>query len=160
MKPMNLFLMAVLCLPVATAFAESTWDRPTPALEKPVEMTVHRSPTCGCCGKWIEHMEKQGFVVKDIKEGDMDAIKRRVGLPEALESCHTAEVGGYVIEGHVPAADVKKILRTRPKLLGLSAPGMPAGSPGMEMGGKKDRFAVIAFDKQGNADKFSEYSDY
>ncbi len=105
-------------------------------------------------------MKQQGFVIKDIKTDDMDAIKRRAGVPEVLQSCHTAEVDGYIIEGHVPAADVKKALTTRSKLLGLSVPGMPAGTPGMEMGGKKDRFAVIAFDKQGNADKFSEYGDH
>ena len=156
MNLMMVLTMTFLFLPFS-AFAETAWDKPSPEPGRRVEMTVHRSPTCGCCGKWIEHMQQQGFVIKDVKTADMEAIKRRVGVPKALESCHTAEVEGYIIEGHVPAADVKKALTTHSKLLGLSAPGMPAGSPGMEMGGKKDRFAVIAFDKQGNAEKFSDY---
>lgn len=137
--------------------AESVWDKPTPALDKPTEITVYRSPTCGCCGKWIDHMRKHGFVIKDIKTDDMDAIKRKLGVPKDLESCHTAVVEGYVIEGHVPAGDVKKLLQTKAAIAGLAAPGMPAGSPGMEMGARMDRFAVIAYDKSGKTEKFSEY---
>ena len=137
---------------------ESLWDKPTPPLDKPTEMTVYRSPTCGCCGKWIEHMKKHGFLIKDVQTEDMEAVKRRLGVPKELASCHTAVVEGYVIEGHVPAGDVKKLLKAKPAVAGLSAPGMPAGSPGMEMGGGKGRFSVIAFDKQGKTSKFSEYS--
>jgi len=141
------------------AFAqESVWDKPTPPLDKPAEMTVYRSPTCGCCGKWIEHMKKHGFVIKDIQTADMDAVKRRLGVPKELESCHTAVVDGYVIEGHVPAGDVKKMLQTKAVVAGLAAPGMPSGSPGMEMGGRKDSFSVIAFDKNGKTQTFNQYS--
>lgn len=152
-----LLALSTFAAPLA---AESVWDKGTISLGRTVGITVHRSPTCGCCGKWIEHMQKQGFLVKDVKTTEMDAVKRRAGVPEALASCHTAEVDGYVIEGHVPAADVKTVLSTRAKISGLTAPGMPSGSPGMEMGGRKEKFAVIAFDKQGNAEKFSEYDRY
>lgn len=154
-------ILGLLTALAQTACAESSvWDKPTPALGKPTEMTVYRSPTCGCCEKWIAHMERQGFVIKDVPTEDMDAVKQRQGVPKALQSCHTAVVGGYVVEGHVPAGDVKKLLKTKPQAAGLAAPGMPAGSPGMEMGGGKANFQVILFDQQGNADTFNEYSNH
>jgi hypothetical protein len=124
---------------------------------KPAEMTVYRSPSCGCCGKWIDHMQKNGFVIKDIKTEDMDSVKRKLGVPKQLESCHTALIGGMAVEGHVPAEDVKLALSEENRKAGLAAPGMPMGSPGMEMGGKKDAFAVIAFDKDGAPSRFSEH---
>ena len=144
-----------------TACAESSvWDKPTPALAKPTEMTVYRSPTCGCCKKWIGHMEKQGFIIKDVPSDDMESVKQKLGISAPLQSCHTAVVEGYVVEGHVPAGDVKKLLKTKPQASGLAAPGMPTGSPGMEVGGLKGNFSIILFDKQGNAEKFNEYSNH
>src|SRR5512139_3104358 len=110
MKYLSITLLLAAMTQVAIA-QESNWDKPTPALAKPAEMTVYRSPSCGCCGKWIEHMKKQGFLIRDIKTENMDAIKRQMGVPQELESCHTALVDGYVIEGHVPAGDVKKALQ-------------------------------------------------
>lgn len=121
------------------------------------EITVYRSPTCGCCGKWIEHVKQNHFNVTDIVSDDMQAIKRKYGVPEQLASCHTAIVDGYVIEGHVPAADIEKLLQTKPKLVGIAAPGMPMGSPGMEMGGKADDFDVISFDGAGHYQVFVEH---
>ncbi|WP_045223349.1 DUF411 domain-containing protein [Methyloterricola oryzae] len=155
----KIFLLGLLFVSLQ-ASAGSAWEESGVPLAKPVEVTVHRSPSCGCCGKWIEHMRNSGFVIKDIKESDMDAVKRRAGVPKVLESCHTAELGGYVVEGHVPAKDIKKMLNEKAAFLGLAAPGMPAGSPGMEMGGHKDDFSVIAFDKQGNADIYVEHKGY
>ncbi|MEW6036917.1 MAG: DUF411 domain-containing protein [Pseudomonadota bacterium] len=111
----------------------------------PVEATVYRSPSCGCCKKWVEHIQANGFVVKDIVKDDMAAIKRELGVPENLASCHTAVIGGYRIEGHVPAADIRKLLDAKAPLLGLSVPGMPAGTPGMEAGGRKDAYSVVGF---------------
>lgn len=151
----NLLLLSAFAQ--ATVADESILDQTTPALDKPAEMTVYRSPTCGCCGKWIDHMKKQGFVIKDIKSEDMAAIKRKLGIPKELESCHTALVEGLLVEGHVPSVDVKKAMQTKAKAAGLSAPGMPAGSPGMEMGGREDKFSVIAFDKNGKTEKFNDY---
>jgi hypothetical protein len=124
----------------------------------PVEMTVYRSPTCSCCGKWLEHMKQDGFVVKDIQTEDMDGIKRQHGVPDNLKSCHTALVGGYVVEGHVPAGDIRALLEKKPAVAGISVPGMPAGTPGMEMGGRKDPYAVVQFDKTGQSTVFHDYS--
>lgn len=140
--------------------ADSAWDKPTPALAGPLDITVYRSPSCGCCGQWLEHMTKQGFHVIDMPTEDMDAIKRKFGVSPKLASCHTAFINGYVIEGHVPAGDVKKLLTDKPAVAGLTVPGMVSGSPGMEMGGKKAPFSVLSFDKDGNAAPFSEYADY
>lgn len=121
------------------------------------EMTVYRSPTCGCCGKWIEHVKQNHFAIKDIVSDDMQAIKKKYGVPENLASCHTAIVDGYVIEGHVPAADIEKLLQTKPKVIGISAPGMPMGSPGMEMGGRADDYDVVSFDSAGSVQVFSAH---
>jgi len=122
------------------------------------EVTVYRSPTCGCCGKWMEHASQNHFVIKDIVSDDMQAIKKKYGVPEKLASCHTAIVDGYVIEGHVPAADIEKLLKIKPKVVGIAAPGMPMGSPGMEMGGKQDDYDVVSFDSTGNYQIFSEHT--
>ena len=122
------------------------------------EMTVYRSPTCGCCGKWLEHMKQNGFKVKDVLTEDMDSIKRQQGVPDNLKSCHTAVVGGYRVEGHVPASDVRDLLEKKPAVSGISVPGMPVGTPGMEMGGRKDPYAVVQFDKSGEPAVFHDYS--
>ena len=161
MKYSRLCLPFLLWISQFAAAEPSTWDRPTAPLAKPKEMTVYRSPTCGCCEKWLSHVEKHGFAVKDMPTDDMAAIKAKLGVPEYLSSCHTAVVDGYVVEGHVPAGDIKKLLaEKKTTAAGLTVPGMPAGTPGMEMGGKKDKFAVIVFDRQGNADKFHDYEKY
>jgi hypothetical protein len=96
------------------------------------EVTVHKSPSCGCCGKWAEHLRQHGFAVALRSTEDLDPVKLKYGVPANLASCHTALVGGYVIEGHVPAADIRRLLDQRPAVSGLTVPGMPAGSPGME----------------------------
>ena len=121
------------------------------------EMTVYRSPTCSCCGKWIEHAKQNHFKINDIVSDDMSAIKQKYGVPEKLASCHTAVVDGYVIEGHVPAADIEKLLQTKPDVVGIAAPGMPMGSPGMEMGSRQDDYDVMSFDKAGNSQVFSAH---
>lgn len=112
-------------------------------------VTVYKSPACGCCGEWVKHMQANGFRVETHDIADVTPIKRRSGVPESLASCHTALVGGYALEGHVPAADVWRLLRERPALKGLAVPGMVAGSPGMEQGAPQ-RYATIAFDERGS----------
>lgn len=97
-------------------------------------VTVYKSPTCGCCGDWVTHMRDNGFKVETHDLTDLAPIRRKWGVPDELTSCHTAQVGGYTIEGHVPAADIKRLLRERPKARGLAVPGMVPGSPGMEQG--------------------------
>lgn len=124
--------------------------QPHATAAKPI-MQVYKSPTCGCCAKWIEHVQAAGFDVRvtDLDETKLDAQKAKLGVAPKLQSCHTATVNGYVIEGHVPAADIQRMLKDKPAIAGLAAPGMPRGSPGMEMGGMKDKYDVVAFDKAG-----------
>ena len=124
---------------------------------KPVDIVVYRSPTCECCGKWLEHLKKNNFNVKDIVTEDVQAIKNKYGVPKALTSCHTAIVDGYVIEGHVPANDIMKLLKTKPKIVGIAVPGMPSGTPGMEMGDRKDSYKVMSFDKENHYEIFNSY---
>jgi hypothetical protein len=108
-------------------------------------VTVHRDPNCGCCSKWAEHLRDAGFVVKVEETSDLEAVRARLGVPRALASCHTAEVAGYLIEGHVPAVAVRRLLTERPVAKGLAVPGMPAGSPGMEGDGEADPYTVVLF---------------
>ena len=113
-----------------------------------VPITVYKTPSCGCCKKWVQHLEANGFAVTVHDMDNLDEVKRTMGVPDALQSCHTGLVGRYVIEGHVPADLVHKLLAEKPSILGLAVPGMPSGSPGME-GARKDRYNVIAFDRGG-----------
>ena len=124
----------------------------------PAALTVYKDPSCGCCKKWVEHLTANGFrpIVKD--RSDMTALKDSLGVPTVLRSCHTAVAGKYVIEGHVPAADLKRLLSKAPKgVLGLAVPNMPAGSPGMEMSGRGDRYDVLAFSADGKAHVFATH---
>lgn len=121
-------------------------------------ITVYKDPSCGCCTKWVAHLTANGYtpIVKD--RTDMPALKDSLGVPGKLRACHTAVVGKYVIEGHVPAGDVKRLYATAPKgVLGLAVPEMPAGSPGMEMGGRSDRYDVLAFGADGTTHIFSTH---
>lgn len=117
---------------------------------------VYKSPTCGCCDKWIEHLERNGFDVKATEVRDVTPIKQSNGLPPQLASCHTAFVGGYLIEGHVPAADVRRLLETKPPVAGLAVPKMPIGSPGME-GPNPEPYEVLSFDSTGKTEVFSTH---
>lgn len=111
---------------------------------------VVKDPTCGCCMQWVAHLEKAGFRTTVSDSADLDAVKDAKRVPKAVRSCHTATVGGYVLEGHVPAADVKRLLAGRPAVLGLAVPGMPIGSPGMEVSsGRVVPYDVLSFDAQG-----------
>jgi len=114
------------------------------------KMTVTKDPSCGCCGAWVEHVRKAGFPVEVIESAEVNRLKVRLGVPQALASCHTAEIGGYVIEGHVPADAIKRLLTEKPRAKGLAVPGMPVGSPGMEVEGvEDDHFDVVLFGPAG-----------
>jgi hypothetical protein len=117
----------------------------------PIRLTVYKSPTCGCCRQWVTHAQSvlSSYDIKTHDLEDLTEIKTRLGIPEPLQSCHTAITGPYVFEGHVPADLIKQFLAERPKALGLAVPGMPVGSPGMEMGPRKDPYDVLLFDKAG-----------
>ena len=123
------------------------------AVEGP-EILVYKSPTCGCCRKWVDHMTESGFrpTVRDLPE--LSAIKRDLGVPIALQTCHTAMVEGNVLEGHVPADLVLKLLKEKPRAVGLAVPGMPMGSPGME-GSTRDRYDVLLFRRDGSSEVFA-----
>ena len=142
---MRIFLIALLFLLPINAFANQL-----------PKATVWKSPYCGCCGKWIDHMKAAGFQVETRNVEQMQSIKRQAGIPEKLESCHTAVIGGYLIEGHVPAADIKRLLAEKRKTRGLAVPGMPSGSPGME-NGEHDPYEVVTFDKKGTTSVFSKH---
>jgi hypothetical protein len=119
-------------------------------------IAVHKSPTCGCCGAWVEHVRASGYPTTTHDQEDLTPIKRKLGVPRALQSCHTAVVEGYVIEGHVPADLIDRLLRERPSVVGLTVPGMPVGSPGMEAPGQAaERYQVMAFDQKGRSTVFA-----
>lgn len=120
------------------------------------EVTVYKTPSCGCCSLWAEHLAEAGFRVRVEERVELIPVKREHGVPLDLASCHTAVVDGYVLEGHVPAADVTRLLSERPDVEGLAVPGMPMGSPGME-GPRKDDYEVIAFDADGNREVFARH---
>lgn len=127
------------------------------AQEKPT-MTVYKTATCGCCGKWIEYMRTNGFEVKTVDMPEVTSVKQSYGVRPEAASCHTALVGGYVVEGHVPASAVKKLLKEKPKITGIAVPGMPVGSPGMEVpSGEVEAYNVVAFDKSGTMTVFEKH---
>ena len=117
---------------------------------------VYRTPTCGCCLGWVRHLQANGFVVEVVNLEDLGPIKARLGVPADLEACHSAEIGGYVIEGHVPAAAIRTLLALRPGFVGIAVPGMPVGSPGME-GPDPERYDVIAFARDGGRSMFMRF---
>ncbi|MDI6528148.1 DUF411 domain-containing protein [Pseudomonas otitidis] len=141
---MRLYLLPLL---VAPLFAQAA---------DPVTLDVYRDPNCGCCKAWISHLRDNGLQVNDHVENDMAAVKERLGVPHRLGSCHTAVIDGKFVEGHVPARDVLR-LRERADLIGAAVPGMPIGSPGMEMGDRQDAYQVVGLDSQGRESVLAEY---
>ena len=149
--------IATVFLVLGLIFFNSAIKAETIETGKPVDIVVYRSPTCECCGKWIEHLQKNNFNVKEIVTDDVQTIKDKYGVPKAMASCHTAIVEGYVIEGHVPVNDIMKLLKNKPKIVGIAVPGMPSGTPGMEMGDRKDAYNVMSFDKENHYEVFDSY---
>lgn len=137
---------------VETASAPGVETANAPAVEtfKPIAIKVYKTPQCGCCKAWVDHLSKNGFQVETMDMPDLTLVKQKYGVTPALEACHTAVVGNYVVEGHVPADVIKRLLRERPAVLGIAVPGMPAGSPGME-GAMKERYDVLTFDRAGRS---------
>jgi hypothetical protein len=145
--------VAFIALALTTAAARIS---PSDSAEKKPTITVYKDPSCGCCKKWIEHLVKHGYRVDAKDTPNMTEIKRTLGVPDALTACHTAVVNGYLIEGHVPAADIDRLLEQKPRIAGLAVPGMPAGSPGMEGMGTQ-RYQVLTFDKGGKTKVFASH---
>lgn len=135
-----------LVIGAAQAAAALALWRPSIAAETLPKIIVTRDPNCGCCGNWVAHVRAAGLTVEVVEVPDVAPLKARLGVPDALASCHTAEIGGYVVEGHVPAAAIKRLLAERPPVTGLAVAGMPVGSPGMEVPGQLPQdYEVIAF---------------
>lgn len=116
---------------------------------KPIAIKVYKTPSCGCCKGWVQHLRDNGFQVETMDMPDLSAVKQKYGVKPALQACHTAVVNGYVVEGHVPADVILKLLKEHPAVAGVAVPGMPSGSPGME-GGPKERYDVLTFDRAGH----------
>lgn len=151
MVPTRLSRRAAL-LGAAGGLAAAWTPAPTRAL------TVHRTPTCGCCASWVAHMRAAGFTARVVEHQDLAPVRARLGVPDALAACHTGEIGGYAIEGHVPAADVVRLLDLRPNAVGLSVPGMPLGSPGMEVPGRAaEPFETLLIGRDGRARVFARH---
>ena len=143
-------LQAALLLPFAALAAPTQKQR----------IEVWKSPYCGCCKDWITHLENEGFAVIAHEVDDLDAARKRLGMPARYASCHTARVGGYLLEGHVPAREIRRLLAEKPKAIGLAVPGMPVGSPGMDgpaYGGRRDPYDVLLVQGERNARVFAAY---
>jgi hypothetical protein len=137
------FLGTTLALATSPWTAGSAWAAPA--------MIVHRDASCSCCESWVGHIRAAGLDATVVVESDMSALKTRLGVPDTLVSCHTAEIGGYLIEGHVPASVILRLLNEKPVARGLSAPGMPAGAPGMASGGTPETYDIILFGRSGTS---------
>lgn len=144
-------LAAGLGLSLAAQSASSPGAKP--------KVNVYKSPTCGCCSLWVEHLKTNGFEVEaqNVSDTQLNAIAMQGGVTDDLRSCHTAKVGNYTVEGHVPAADIHRMLKDKPAIAGIAVPGMPMGSPGMEQGGRKDPFDTVAFTKDGKKTVFEKH---
>jgi len=131
-----------LCVGILAVVSAPTGVRATS-----VDVLVHKDPNCGCCSGWVKHLEAAGFSVKVEDTNDLASIRSRLGVPASLNACHTAEIEGYIVEGHVPVAAIRKLLEERPTAAGVAVPGMPAGSPGM--GGNPRQYSVVLFGPDG-----------
>ena len=151
-------LLLVACSKLSgEASAVQATDADATRVVAPV-VVVHKSPTCGCCEKWVEHLHAEGFATQVIDTNELGALKQSLKVPSEHSSCHTAVVDGYFIEGHVPAADIRKLLAEKPAARGLSVPGMPAGSPGMEVpSGQVDAYDTLLIGNEGRASAFGHH---
>jgi len=153
MTPKHFQRRTLLMSTMVMAIPAVGWAIASPQVE------VWKDPSCGCCKDWVSHLEKAGFTVKVNANGN-DVVRERLGMPRQMGSCHTALVGGYAIEGHVPAKEIKRLLKEKPVAIGLSVPGMPVGSPGMDgsvYNGRKDPYDVLLVLKDGNSQIYQSY---
>jgi len=122
-----------------------------------LEITSYRNPNCGCCHSWLEHLKAEGFTVKDNVTKNLEPIKTKNNIPQDLMACHTAVINGYLVEGHIPASNIKRLIKDKPNVAGIAVPGMPIGSPGMESGDMKEPYTVFTFTDQGETEVYQEY---
>ena len=145
----SIFLAVVLSL-AALSTAQANDD-----LAK--DVVVYKNPQCGCCNKWVRYLEGHGYNVSVENTRDIYAVKQRLGIPERLAACHTAIIDGYIVEGHITHRDIERLLLTQPEVKGIAVPGMPAGTPGMEMGNVVESYDVISFDENGKLKIFTRH---
>jgi hypothetical protein len=150
MRTRRSFMIALAGAPLAAASLR--------AAEQVPAMTIHKDPNCGCCQTWADQMGSAGFVFRVVENPAMNRLKAQLGVPQRLASCHTAEIGGYVIEGHVPPAEIHRLLREKPRARGLAVPGMPVNSPGMEVPGAADEAYDVVLFGEGGDSVFARYS--
>jgi hypothetical protein len=158
---MNWRFSAVVLLGLAAFGGSAAALHQAQSGKQPQKLTiaVYKTPTCGCCSKWVDHLKAAGFAVTTTDLDNLDSVKTKYGVPADLGSCHTAVADGYVIEGHVPAAEVSRMLKERPRIAGIAVPSMPAGSPGMEVpNGRVQPYHVVAFEKTGKATVYASYN--
>lgn len=148
----------VALIGVVIASAMVWWDARQPG-PGPDTVVVYKRATCNCCSKWIDHLKQAGFEVQVHNESDLDARQDELGVPKPLRACHTAVVGDYLVEGHVPASDVRRLLSEKPQARGIAVPGMPVGSPGMEMGDRRDPYATLLFHADGQSAVFAQHGE-
>ncbi len=162
-RPVSLVVAAFAAVFAVAATSSARVESPSAAARPVAAKTViqvYKSPTCGCCKAWVDHIKAAGFQAEvfDVTDAELQARKAKLGVGANLASCHTAIVNGYVVEGHVPAADIERMLKEKPAIAGLAAPGMPVGSPGMEMpNGRADKYDVVAFTKSGTTRVFAKH---
>jgi hypothetical protein len=156
-KHMTTFTLASAAV-IGLSLAAAAQQKPASSSPLP-KVTVYKTSSCGCCRLWVDHMKANGFDVQamDVSSAEVRNVSKMAGLKDEDTSCHTAKIGNYTVEGHVPAADIKRLLNEKPAIAGLSAPGMPMGSPGMEQGGAKEAYDVIAFKKDGTSTVFAKH---
>lgn len=150
-------LLARRALLVGAALGAVTLTMPTLAARPQPLIEVWKSPTCGCCQAWVDHLQASGFEVRVTEVAGPAEVREKLGMPSRFGSCHTARVQGYVLEGHVPAREIQRLLKERPAALGLAVPGMPVGSPGMEVGDRRDAYDVLLVTRQGESSVYQRY---
>jgi hypothetical protein len=160
MKLITNLVFLMYLFPFAAQAAPADWSEPGETYSGNKYIEVYYSKTCGCCKNWMKHLKDHQFTINPIAEADMQSIKNRYGVEGQYASCHTAIIDGYVIEGHVPADDIKRLLKQKPDIKGLSVPAMPVGTPGMEQGDRKDPFHVITLPETGKPEIFRTYKNY
>jgi hypothetical protein len=158
MNKLNICLVLALLTSGFNSNAEP-FVKPIATVTDPIKIEIYRSPSCSCCGKWVEHLKENNFLVKDNLVDDLQGIKDKYGVSKDMASCHTAVVNGYVVEGHVPANDIRKLLKLKLNVVGIAVPAMPIGTPGMEMGTHKDSYDVISFDKNKKYQTFTHHEE-
>ena len=155
----QLLAIAVVAALGAAISAGVLWWDSRPSKIDPDKVIVYKDPNCHCCSRWVKHLQEAGFTVEVEAEFNLDSRNQALGIPKPLAACHTALVQGYIIEGHVPVQDIQRLLAEKPKARGLAVPGMPVGSPGMEMGDRVDPYDVVLFDDQGHQQRFAHHGD-